>query len=193
MRCPVCGDEYEPDVVRCADCDVLLYDAALGEVDLPEPAPQMHARLGRFHPAVGELIAQVLDRRSIPHTVQAHDDGAEILVDHQWRDDLRTEFAVSWDEILRGLDEEHLEQIRGLGGSAPGWFDAPQGGYVDRTGRMVVATDQDDDDADAARVIGPALLTVGGIAIVAGWLLLSMPGVVVLGIGLAIVGLIIPR
>lgn len=191
MRCPVCGDEYEPDVVRCADCDVPLYDPAHGELDLP--APEIEARLGRFHPAVGELIAQVLDRRSIPHTVQTRDDSDEILVDSQWRDDLRTEFAVSWDEILRGLDEEHVEHIRSLGGSAPGWFDAPQGGYVDRAGRMVVATEEDDDDADAARVIGPALLTVGGIAIVVGWLVLSMPGMVALGVGLAIVGLIIPR
>lgn len=180
-------------MVRCADCDVPLYDPAQGEVDLPARAPEIDARLGRFHPAVGELIAQVLDRRSIPHTVQTHDEGNEILVDRQWRDDLRTEFAVSWDEILRGLDEEHVEHIRGLGGSAPGWFDAPQGGYVDRAGRMVVATEEDDDDADAARVIGPALLTVGGIAIVVGWLVLSMPGMVALGVGLAIVGLIIPR
>jgi hypothetical protein len=193
MRCPSCGDEYEPGVERCADCGVPLLDPADGEVELPASVPRMDQRLGRFHPAVGDLIAQILDRRSIPHTVHPHDDGTEIVVDSRWRDDLRTEFSVSWDEMMRGLGEEERDEVRALGGSAPGWFDAPQGGYVDRAGRMIVAGQQDDDEADEARVLGPALLMVGGITVVTGWLVLSMPGVVVVGIGLAIVGLMLPR
>jgi len=180
-------------VERCADCGVPLGDPVDGEVELPGTVPQIDVRLGRFHPAVGDLIAQILDRRSIPHTVHPHDDSSEIVVDSQWRDDLRTEFSVSWDEMMRGLDEEQRDEVRALGGSAPGWYDAPQGGYVDRAGRMIVGGQQDDADADAARVLGPALLMMGGIAAITGWLVLSMPGVVVAGIGLALVGLMIPR
>lgn len=191
MRCPNCGDEYEPDVLRCADCDLPLTDGE-GDVEIPSRPPKVDTRLGRFHPAVGRLVADVLDRRSIPHTVAPSDDETEVLVDRDWRDDLRTEFAVSWTELLSGLDEGDVEEVRSLGGNAPGWLDAPQGGYVDRQGRMVVDAGEDA-DADAARVVGPALLTMGAIAIVTGWLLLSSPALVVAGIGLAIVGLIVPR
>ena len=192
MRCPNCGDEYEPGMVRCADCDVPL--VGLDEEAEPVMPPvEVDTRLGRFHPAVGDLIAGVLDRRSIPHRLRRHDDEMEVLVERAWRDDLRTEFAVSWNEMLRGLDESLTEEVRTLGGNAPGWFDAPRGGYVDRTGRMVVEADDDDRQADAARVIGPGLMTIGAITIATGWLLLSSPALVVLGIGLAIAGLFTPR
>jgi hypothetical protein len=192
MRCPNCGDEYEAGVERCADCDVPLVDSDV-EVEPIAPVPHIDARLGRFHPAVGELIAGMLDRRSIPHTVRVHDDEVEVLVDQSWRDDLRAEFAVSWNELVRGLDEPATEELRALGGNAPGWFDAPRGGYVDRTGRMVVEVEDDDLDADASRVIGPALLAAGAIVAITGWYLFESPGMVVLGIALAIVGLLTPR
>jgi hypothetical protein len=191
MRCPNCGDEYEDGVLRCADCAVPLVDQ--DAVLEPVPPTQDDARLGRFHPAVGELIAGMLDRRSIAHTVRVHDDEVEVLVDRSWRDDLRTEFALSWGELVRGLDEAATAELRELGGDAPGWFDAPRGGYVDRTGKMVVEVEDEDRDADASRVIGPALLAGGVILAITGWYLVSSPGIVVAGLALALVGLLVPR
>lgn len=192
MRCPNCGDEYEPGVAQCADCGVPLVDLD-AEVEPVTRPGEIDTRLGRFHPAVGEVIGGVLERRSIPHLLRRTDDEMEVLVEREWRNDLRTELAVSWNEMLRGLDEEQTEEIRTLGGNAPGWFDAPRGGYVDRTGRMVVAADEDDDEADEARIIGPALLTMGAITIVVGWLVVSSPGVVIAGIAMAIAGVFTPR
>jgi hypothetical protein len=179
-------------VTRCADCGVPLVDAH-AEVDPVAPPAEVDTRLGRFHPAVGDVIGHLLERRSIPHLLRRTDDEVEVLVEREWRDDLRAEFAVSWSEMLRGLDEQRNEEVRTLGGSAPGWFDAPRGGYVDRTGRMVVAADEDDDEADQARIIGPALLTLGAIAIVVGWLVISSPGVVIAGIAMALAGVFTPR
>jgi hypothetical protein len=192
MRCPNCGDEYEPGVARCADCGVPLVDLD-AEVEPVAPPGEVDTRLGRFHPAVGEVVGGVLERRSIPHLLRRTDDEVEVLVERAWRDDLRTEFAVSWNEMLRGLDEDRTEEVRVLGGSAPGWFDAPRGGHVDRTGKMVVAFDEDDDEADQARIIGPALLTMGAITIVVGWMVISSPGLVIAGIAMAIAGVFTPR
>jgi hypothetical protein len=192
MRCPNCGDEYEPGVARCADCGVPLIDPD-SDVEPVVPPALVDTRLGRFHPAVGDVIGGVLERRAIPHLLRPTDDEVEVLVEREWRDDLRAEFAVSWNELLRGLDEQRSEEVRTLGGSAPGWFDAPRGGYVDRAGRMVVVGDEDDDEADQARMIGPALLTMGAITIVVGWLVVSSPGLVIAGIAMAIAGVFTPR
>ncbi len=168
-------------------------DADDGDVEeVPVDVP-IDARLGRFHPAAAEMISGVLERRAIPYTVLPHDDEVEVLVARSWRDDLRTELAVSWNDLVRGLDEPAASEVRASGGDAPGWFDAPRGGYVDRAGRMVVEVADDDEDADAARVVGPVLLTAGAVAVVVGWYLLSSPAVIVAGIALAIVGLLIPR
>ncbi len=197
MRCPSCGDDYEPGYDRCADCGVPLIDPddpdAGDDVELVPTGGPSDARLGRFHPAVADRVAQLLERRGIGFTVLPRDDESEIRVDLEWRDDVRAELTVSWSELVRGLDEPVASEVMALGGSAPGWFDAPRGGYVDRSGRMVVEAVEDDHDADAARVIGPALLTTGAVAIVVGWLVVSLPILVVAGIGLVIVGLLLPR
>lgn len=198
MRCPSCGDDYEPGYARCADCGVPLIDpeapeAADADAVLVPVGGPTDARLGRFHPAVAERIAGLLERRGIGFTVLPTDDESEIRVDIAWRDDVRAELTMSWNDIVRGLDEPTAAEVLALGGSAPGWFDPPRGGYVDRTGKMIVEAAEDDDDADAARVIGPALLTSGALAIVVGWMVVSMPILVVAGIGLVIVGLLMPR
>lgn len=196
MRCPSCGDEYEPGYVRCAGCGVPLIDPDATEdadIDLVPAGIPPDARLGRFHPAVAERVVNLLERRGIGFTVLPSDDESEIRVDTEWRDDVRAELTMSWNEVVRGLEEPTASEVLALGGSAPGWFDAPRGGYVDRTGRMVVEVEDDDDDADAARVIGPVLLTSGALAIVVGWMVVSLPILVVAGIGLVIVGLLLPR
>ncbi len=181
-------------MLRCADCAVALVDPDHeGEAEVQPAIPQVDARLGRFHPPVADLVARVLERRAIAHTMRLHDDAVEVLVDRAWRDDLRTEFAVSWDEMLRGLDDSSVAELRELGGNAPGWFDAPRGGHVDRLGRMVVEVDDEDRDADESRVVGPALLTGGVVLAGAGWFLLEASGIVAAGILLALLGLLVPR
>ncbi len=195
MRCPRCHDDYEDGVVLCADCGVELLPEDEVDIHAEVARPQeTDAHLGRFHPAVAERIGELLYRRAIPHTMRAHDDGVEVLVEHGWRDDLRTEFALSWSDIFRSLDDGVAVELRAAGGSAPGWYDAPRGGHVDRHGRTVLDLDDQEEAAtDAARVIGPVLFTAGAIAVVAGWYLLSSPAIIVTGIGLVVVGLFTPR
>lgn len=182
-------------MLRCADCRIELVpeDQIDHDADAATPA-DIDARLGRFHPAVAERIGELLFRRAIPHLLRAHDDGVEVLVERSWRDDLRTEFALGWNEVFRTLDEEVADEVREIGGSAPGWYDAPRGGHVDRHGRTVLdLDDQEEADTDAARVIGPLLLTAGAIAVVGGWYLVSSSAIVVAGIALIIVGVFTPR
>jgi hypothetical protein len=80
---------------------------------------------------------------------------------------------------------------RARGGRAPGWYDAPQGGHIDRTGKLVVSAVEDDEDE--ARVIGPILLTTGAILCVVGWYVLDSGGVLTAGLALALLGLFTPR
>jgi len=85
-------------------------------------------------------------------------------------------------------------EVLASGGSAPGWYDAPRGGHVDRQGRLVVAADEEElREEDAGRFVGPALLTVGAILLVIGWYVLDSAAVMVAGIGLATLGLFTPR
>lgn len=195
MRCPRCHDDYEDGVVLCADCGLELVpeDQVDEHVEVAAP-PAIDAYLGRFHPAVGERIGELLYRRAIPHTLRTHDDGVEVLVDGSWRDDLRTELVLGWAEIFRSLEEEVADELRAQGGSAPGWYDAPRGGHVDRHGRTVVDLNAEEEaDEDASRVIGPVLLTAGAIAAIGGWYLISSPALVVSGIGLVLLGIFLPR
>lgn len=195
MRCPRCHDDYEEGVILCADCGLELVPAEqVGEdVEVAAP-PAVDAHLGRFHPAVGERIAELLYRRAIPHTVRTHDDGVEVLVEPAWRDDLRAELVLGWGEVFRSLEEETADEVRALGGSAPGWYDAPRGGHVDRQGRTVVGLNPEEEaEVDRSRVIGPVLLTTGAIAAIGGWYLISSPALVVTGIGLLLLGIFLPR
>lgn len=182
-------------MVVCADCGIELVPE--DEIDHDGEAaapPEVDAHLGRFHPAVAERIGELLFRRAIPHLLRSHDDGVEVLVERPWRDALRTEFTLGWNEVFRTLDDDVADEVRELGGSAPGWYDAPRGGHVDRHGRTVLdLDDQEEADTDAARVIGPMLLTTGAIAVVGGWYLVSSSAIVVAGIALIIVGLFTPR
>lgn len=125
--------------------------------------------------------------------MRRHDDAVEVMVDPHWRDDLRTEFALSWDALLGNLEEAAASETRALGGDAPGWFDAPRGGYVDRLGRMVVEVADEDREIDSSRVVGPALLACGAVLIVTGWLLVESVSIIAAGIGFALLGLFVPR
>jgi hypothetical protein len=191
MRCPSCHDEYEDTVTTCRSCGVpLVPDDA---VDAAPPPPSVDTRLGTFHPAAVTLVLALLDTRGVPHETRTTGQGIEVLVPYEWRDDLRAELTLTWGELVRRLDEDATLAVLGAGGSTPGWYDAPHGGYVDRAGRLVVAVDDDEVEDDAARVVGPALLTVGAILVVLGWWMFDSAAVAVAGVALAILGLVTPR
>jgi hypothetical protein len=195
MRCPSCHDEYEPHVRTCATCGIPLVPAdAVSTAAVPAPVPHANARLGTFHPAVAASIQGLLDRRGIVHDERTEDGRITVLVEQEWRDDLRAELTLTWGELVRGLPEEQVVEVLGAGGSTPGWYDPPRGGYVDRQGRLVVDVDDGEDaEDDAARVVGPGLLTVGALLVVVGWYVLDSAAVTVAGLGLVLLGLFTPR
>jgi hypothetical protein len=192
-RCPECQDDHEDDAVLCGSCGVVLHEVddsglAIGTPVLPIASD---VRLGTFHPAVAERIAELLYRRAIGHTVVERDDAAEVRIDADWRDDLRAELTLTWSEMMTHLDPEVAEEVRAGGGRSPGWYDAPQGGYIDRAGKLVVSAVEDDDDE--ARVIGPILLTTGAILAVVGWWVIDSGGLLTVGLALLILGAFTPK
>jgi hypothetical protein len=202
MRCPRCDDDYETDVTRCAHCRVPLVgdddassdrsDAARRRpADLVPDAPR-EVRLGSFHPAVVERVRELLYRRGIEHRVVERDDEVEIHLDRRHRDDVRTELTLDWDDVVHHLDEVAAPDVLAHGGNAPGWFDAPQGGHIDRTGRLVVDAD-DADDWETSRIVGPGLLAGGLVIGVTGWWMLDSGALVALGIAMVLLGVFLPR
>lgn len=189
MRCPSCHDDYEDGVRDCAGCRIPL----VPEDAVPVPAASADARLGTFHPVMAERIGELLYRRGLDYRSIARDDAVEMRVDREWRDDLRAELSVTWGDLVRRLDAEVVDEVLAAGGDAPGWYDPPQGGYVDREGRLIVDVDDEDRATDAARVIGPALFTVGAIMTVMGWYVLDSAALTVSGIALVLFGLFAPR
>lgn len=195
MRCPTCRAEYEDDVTRCADCRV-----ALVPDDQPLP-PRVDGRLGAFHPVVAERITTLLDHRRIAHealathTAEDDEDGRiEILVDRELRDDLRAELAVNYQDLIGRLPQDEMYTVLAAGGVQPGWFDAPRGGWVDRHGRFQVeGSDDEEDERDARRALGPALATIGAVLALFGWYAGDSGGLVFLGLTLAAIGVFLPR
>lgn len=191
MRCPVCHDEYEPDVVRCADCDVPLLAG-----DAPLPA-RVDALLGTFHPVVAERILALVAHRGIAADAVPADGRVEVIVDREWRDDLRAELVVSWADLVARLPDEERGEVVALGGPQPGWHDPPRGAWIDRQGRLQVdPTDDEVEEADASRVVGPALLAIGVVLLLFAWYEgggSSRAIAVVLGLGSIGVGLFVPR
>lgn len=189
MRCPRCQDEFEDYVVVCPDCGINLSDA-----DAPPPiAVRVDARLGRFHPAVAAQLLKVLEHRGIAHDTVTAPDAIAIVVDRSHRDDLRAELTLSWNDVVRQLDQETSALVQAEGGSTPGWYDPPRGGHVDRAGRLVVGDEQDDSDHDAARVIGPGLIAAGVVLLLVGWYVLDSAAIAVAGAALALLGPLLPR
>ncbi|MBW3657225.1 MAG: hypothetical protein KY457_01205 [Actinobacteria bacterium] len=191
MRCPVCHDEYEPDVVRCVDCDVPLLAA-----DAPLPA-RVDALLGTFHPVVAERILALVAHRGIAADAVPADGRVEVIVDREWRDDLRAELVVGWADLVARLPDEERRDVVVLGGPQPGWHDPPRGAWIDRQGRLQVdPTDDEVEEADASRVVGPALLAIGAVLLLFAWYEgggSSRAIAVVLGLGSIGLGLFVPR
>lgn len=186
--CPRCRDEYEDGVATCADCDLPLVPH-----DAPIP-PRIDAVLGTFHRAAATPVLAVLDRRGIAHkAVPAGEDRVEIVIDREFRDDLRAELAVNWGGLVASLPEEERAVVRRSGGEQPGWFDAPRGAWMDNQGRLQVErTEREELEEDARRTVGPTLAVLGIVMIIFGWWGDSDIAVV-LGIGLLGVGVFVPR
>lgn len=186
--CPRCHDEYEPGVGRCATCDLPL---VADGVPLP---PRVDALLGVFHPVAADPVVALLARRGIAHDVVPSGDTVEVIADRAWRDDLRAELALTWGELVGGLDPESRGILLTAGGPLPGWLDAPEGAWVDRDGRVQVdGAHGEAEEADARRTVGPVMAAIGAVLVVFGWYAGAGAGVVVAGVGLLLVGLLLPR
>lgn len=192
MRCPSCGDEYEPHATHCASCRVeLVPDHA------PPPPPRADALLGTFHPVLAERIAGLLSGRGIPHeAIAVGDNDVEVLIAADFRNDLRAELAVNWQEFVRRVPRDVLDGLLAEGESMPGWRDAPTSAWVDRDGRLrMAATEDEEADDDANRVLGPGLVVAGLLLVVLGWVaddsLQSF--LILIGVGSAALGLLLPR
>lgn len=192
MHCPSCGAEYEPHVRTCPDCDVaLVSDPAL----IAPPT----AHLGRFHPAVALEVAEFAGRRGIEPTIASAEDGdgLTIHVPTSRRDGLRADLMVAWPSLFSELDPEDQEVVRGLRGPLAGWYDAPDGVWVDREGRLRAAPPREEEEAaDADRALGPALVAIGMIVLVVAWYvgpgLLRLVAAIV-GLAMVLLGLFAPR
>lgn len=188
MRCPDCGDEYEDGVDRCADCRVPLVAA-----DGPPP-PRVDALLGTFHPHAAGQVVELLDDRGVQHDTVTAEGRVEVIVDRTWRDDLRAELVVNWGSLLHRLPPDERTEVAASGGRQPGWYDAPEGAWIDRDGRLQVEVHEDEArEEDAKRVLGPSLATLGGILAVFGWYAGGSPTAIFLGVVLLAIGLLLPR
>lgn len=184
--CPRCRDEYQDGIERCADCDVPLIPDGV-----PVP-PQVDAVLGRFHPVAAAPVVDVLRRRGIAHELRPSDDGGlvEVVVDREFRGDLRAELVLNWSGLVASLpEEERAELTGGDHGDHPGWFDAPRGAWMDAQGRLQVeGTVEEELEADARRTVGPSLAVLGTVLVVFGWWggseLAMVAGTVALVVGL---------
>ena len=188
--CPSCHDQYDADGPdRCATCDVPLVP---DDVELP---PRVDRLLGTFHVAVVDRVTALLTRRGIAHeVVPAGDDRVEVIADRDHRDDLRAELAVNWDGIVASLDREVVVELLRAGAPQPGWFDAPTSAWVDRQGRLQVdAGDDEDAMAEAGRLWGPTLVVIGVVVGLFGWYGQDSSPLLVLGLGMAALGLFLPR
>lgn len=187
--CPQCHDEYTEGVAACPTCAVpLVPDGA----ELP---PRVDRVLGTFHPLVLDRVLSLLQRRGIAHeALPAGEDRVEVVVDRDFRDDLRAELALNWDGIVASLDVEERTELAAARHRQPGWADAPTSAWVDREGRIQVDAGRDEEElADASRLWGPTLVVLGGVIGLFGWYGQSSNVLLVLGLVMAGVGMFLPR
>lgn len=187
--CPSCHDQYTDGAVRCATCHV---DLVPDDVTLP---PRVDRLLGVFHPALVDRLVAMLHRRGVAHeVVPAGEDRVEVVVDREFRDDLRAELAVNWQGIVSSLDREVVADLVGGGAPQPGWYDAPTSAWVDRQGRLQVDAGGDEEAmAEATRLWGPTLVVIGVVVGLFGWYGQDSVGLLVFGLSVAALGLFLPR
>lgn len=191
MHCPTCGDEYLDGVQRCVDCGVVLVPAATTAVAVPS-----RARLGRFHPALVDVVrARVAGRVELLETT-LHDDGVDVHVERGAEDRLRAELAVEWEQLLSQVDPEQRAAVMAGGARLPGWLDPPDGIWVDREGELRADTSRLDPD-HGTRAAGPVLISAGGLLLVGAWYVgeggLGTLVATVIGLAVVLVGVFTPR
>lgn len=186
MRCPTCDEVYDAGTAVCPDCRVLLEPPVEDEPG----RTGTDARLGVFHPAAADRVGELLARRAVVHRLISRDDDTEVRVGADERDQLRTEFALNWNDVVGVLDEDVRAALVGTARSTstPGWYDAPVGGHIDRDGRLIV-----DSGDDEVRTLGPAIAVAGVILAISGWFAVGSGTVALAGIATAVIGLLIPR
>jgi hypothetical protein len=186
--CPSCGDEFHDDVESCPACRVPL--AREGEPVLPP----LDALLGTFHPIVAQRVVGLLGRRNLRHDVMPLDDRVEILMDRDRRDELRAELSLAWTDLMGQLPHDDLFEVLAAGAPQPGWFDPPQGAWVDREGKVQVEGSADEAaERDARRVVGPSLAVIGLVLGLFGWYAGGSAALAVVGIGMVVLGVMLPR
>jgi hypothetical protein len=156
-------------------------------------APRADALLGRFHPLMADRLEGMLVHRKVTHRRVDRDDDVELYVDPASRDDLRAELSLTWAQLVHRLPEDEIVEVLALGGAAPGWHDAPRGGWVDRAGKLVVDAEDQEVEADTARLAGPAMVTIGTVLLLLGWYVGADAVIVLAGVALLIFGLLLPR
>ncbi len=197
MHCPRCGDEYRDDIGVCAECGEPLV-----RPDAPvQVPPRAGALLGTFHPDVATEVTDLLAERGIVHDTVPVDGAVEVLVDGDWRDETRAELTVRWDEVLSQLPRPQRREVltgggpaRGSDGPLAGWYDAPSGAWIDRHGRLQVPSgEQAEREADARRVVGPGMVTLGAVLALFGWYTGGSDLLLVAGVALTLAGPLVPR
>lgn len=152
------------------------------------------ALLGRFHPLVAERLERLLAQRGIAHARTPREHDVELRVAPSTRDDLRAELSITWSQIVGALPEDRALEVLASGGAAPGWFDAPAGGWVDRAGRLVVEPSADDPTAlGPPRTLGPLIGGIGALMLLLGWFTGAGDGVLLAGAVALVVGMLLPR
>ncbi len=182
--CPRCHDTYVDGVARCVSCGVgLLPDDAT----LPARVDRL---LGTFDPTVADRLTGILVHRHIPHRLVDVAGRTEVIVDRERADDLRAEFATSWGEVLASLSPDERVDLPAT--RVRGWYDAPQGAWIDRQGRTRVDP-AEDATVEGPRLWGPSLAMVGGVLGLFGWYSGRSAVLGLLGLTLVVVGLLLPR
>jgi hypothetical protein len=158
------------------------------------PQPPLDSLLGTFHPIVAQRVVGMLNRRRLRHDVMPLDDRVEILMDRDRRDELRTELSLAWTDLMGQLPHDELFEVLSTGAPQPGWFDPPQGAWVDREGNVQVeGSAAEAAEQDARRVIGPSLAVVGLVLGLFGWYAGGSAALALIGIGLVALGVLLPR
>lgn len=148
--------------------------------------------LGTFAPAVAAVLAGSLHQQGVANRIVVVDAGHVVLVSDAPVDTLRARLVQQWPGVLARVDVDARSSLSS--GPMPGWLDPPQDVWVDREGRLQVAPDPDTEQrTEAERTWGRSLLGGGAILLLLAWYGGLGPGVIVLGVGLVIVGALLPR
>lgn len=186
----------------------IAYETDPADVTLPgPPAPSMTTTADPVDPAAprdrsgaGARLSSPVDDRpdeAASDATAPDPDLTEVTirVQPEYRDDLRSELAVNWSDIIGRLPADEMYAVLAAGGTQAGWFDGPTGAWVDRQGRIQVEAAEDELASDADRMLGPSLAVIGAILVIFGlWAGGSSKElIVIVGAGLLATGLFLPR